>query len=154
MAGYVAYHVDQTLSNSLNGIMNAFFRFLIGNDFIGSVIFVKTQCRLRVGFTVNRVSLGYVILMSSDLLSVRVHLLLQVRCFDDTFSADSRIYAFLIFSQGYTFHAVWTVSRVRTWIIANCHGLSKAIFLTWQCLRDSVTKCLTNTARKFSFKPG
>ena len=106
LAGYLAYHVDQTLSNLFNGIMNAFFRFLIGNDFIGSVIFVKTQCRLNVGFTVNRVSLGYVILMSSDLLSIRVHLLLQVRCFDDTFSADSRIYAFLISSQGYTCHAV------------------------------------------------
>ena len=106
MVGYFAYHNDQTLSSFFSGIMNAFFRFLFGNDFIDLVIFVKTQCRLNVGFTVNRVSLGYVILMSSDLLSIRVHLLLQVRCFDDTFSADSRIYAFLIFSQGYTFHAV------------------------------------------------
>ena len=45
---------------SFNGVMNAIFRFLFGNDFIGLVIFVKTQCRLNVDFTVNRVSLSYV----------------------------------------------------------------------------------------------
>ena len=45
---------------SFNGVMNAIFRFLFGNDFIGLVIFVKTQCRSNVDFTVNRVSLSYV----------------------------------------------------------------------------------------------
>ena len=33
---------------SFNDIMNAIFRFLFGNDFMGLVIFVKTQCRSDV----------------------------------------------------------------------------------------------------------
>ena len=45
---------------SFTGIMNAIFRFLFGNDFIGLVTFVKTQCRSNVDLTVNRVSLSYV----------------------------------------------------------------------------------------------
>ena len=45
---------------SFNGVMNAIFRPLFGNDFIGLVIFVKTQCRSNVDLTVNRVSLSYV----------------------------------------------------------------------------------------------
>ena len=116
--------------------MNASFRFLIGNDFIGSVIFVKTQCRLNVGFTVSRASLGYDILVASDLFSSRVHLFLQALYFDNTLGADSRIYALVRFSRGHKFHAVWTVSRVHTWITINCHGLLKVISLTWQCLHD------------------
>ena len=57
-------------------------------------------------FTVNRVSLGYDILMSSDLFSIRVHFASAGSYSDNTFSADSRIYVSLIFSQGYMFHAV------------------------------------------------